>query len=120
MATGKRKNDNQPWHVDILKKAEKQILKLPIKPVDILSEFFALKTSLEFNGPEQFDYENYGKLKNKPKGEEWHHCHLNKKIKNVLPAYVVVWYVYREDRIVEINHVDSHEKTDYKRFRKKR
>lgn len=116
----KVKGDNRPWHVNILKKAEKQIVKLPTQPVDILSSFFALHASLELNGPEQIAYENYGKLKNKPKGEEWHHCHLNRKIKNMLPEYVVVWYVYREERIVEINHVDTHEKTNYDRFRKKK
>jgi mRNA-degrading endonuclease RelE of RelBE toxin-antitoxin system len=120
MTKVKEKEDNRPWQVDILKKAEKQIAKLPTQPVDILASFFALYDALQSNGPEQSDFENYGRLKNKPKGEEWHHCHLNRKIKNMLPAYVVVWYVYREEKIVEINHVDTHEKTDYDRFRKKK
>jgi hypothetical protein len=70
MAKIKGKDDTQPWRVEILKKTEKQIAKLPTQPVDILSNFFALNASLELNGPEQPDFENYGKLKNKPKGEE--------------------------------------------------
>jgi DNA-binding XRE family transcriptional regulator len=115
----KVKEDNQPWRVDILKKAAKQIAKQPTHPIDILSEFFAFHAALESNGPEQHAYANYGKLQNQPKGEEWHRCHLNRKIKNMLPAYVVVWYANREERTLEINHVDTHEKTDYERFRKK-
>ncbi len=106
------------WQVDILKKVEKQLRSLPTLPVDVLANFFALYDALKASGPEQPQFKSYGRLKSTPKGEEWHHCHINSRIKNKLPAYVVVWYVYREEKIVEINHVDTHENTDYARFRK--
>lgn len=120
MAKTKNAKDDRPWQVDVLKKVEKQIEKLPGEPIDAQTEFLRLNAMLKVFGPEQPDFINYGRLKNTPKGEEWHHCHLNHKIKNRLPAYVVVWCVYREERIVEINHVDTHENTDYRKFRKKK
>lgn len=116
MATGKDNETTTPWEVYIPPKIQRKISALP-KEIEETAQ--ALFMSIRFTGPVQPKARNYGLLKGKPKGEEWHHCHLNKKQKNKYPEYVVVWYADQDEKIVEICHADSHENTDYKRFRKK-
>lgn len=104
-------DDKTLWSVFLTNKLSKKTDKLP---GDINALFHALRKSLETIGPEQKKWPNYGPVLGKPKGQDYRHCHLNKG----QPTYVVVWKVIdRKKRIMEIRHVDTHEKTNYDRIR---
>jgi mRNA-degrading endonuclease RelE of RelBE toxin-antitoxin system len=100
--------DDRLWEVKFSGKAGKQLRKLP---ADIRERVYALKIEMEYKGPEQTSWRNYGLIVG-AKGV--HHCHLN----SGRPRYVAVWKVVdREIRIIEIRHVGPHGSVDYGRFR---
>lgn len=102
------RHDNMLWKVDFSSKASKQARKLP---GEMLARLYALKLDLEYTGPEQPTWRNYGLIVG---GRDVHHCHLN----NGRPRYVVVWKVLdREIRIMEIRYVGPHGSVDYSRFK---
>jgi hypothetical protein len=103
-------SDNQLWTVTFSNTAEKQKKQLPD---DIRDNLFALVTELEWEGPDQAEWTNYGKLKGRKKGEDYRHCHLNKG----KPRYVAVWRVQdMELQLMEIRYVGTHEKANYRRI----
>ncbi len=100
--------DDTLWTVNFSSKAEKQARKLPD---EIMDRLYALKLDMQFKGPEQPSWRNYGQIVG---GKDVHHCHLN----NGRPRYVVVWKVlHREVRILEIRYVGPHGSADYSRFK---
>ena len=100
--------DDILWKVSFSGKAEKQVRKLPAEMRD---RTYALKLDLEYKGPEQTSWRNYGLIVG---GKDVHHCHLN----SGRPRYVAVWKVVdREIRIMEIRYVGPHGSVDYSRFK---
>lgn len=101
-------HDDALWTVNFSSKADKQARKLP---GDILARLYSLKLDLQYKGPEQTSWRNYGLIVG---GKDVHHCHLN----SGRPRYVVVWKVIdREIRILEIRYVGPHGSVDYNRFK---
>ncbi|WP_319780813.1 cytotoxic translational repressor of toxin-antitoxin stability system [Maridesulfovibrio sp.] len=95
------------WTVNISTKLVKQIKKLP-NPVQ--QAFLVLNDRLKDEGPEQYGWPNYGKLKGM---EGVFHCHLNKG----KPRYVAVWKVEKDSiNVMEVKYVGTHEKVNYKKF----
>ncbi len=98
------------WQVDFSNRADKQKEKLPDAMKAALD---LLRSELKTNGPIRHNWPSYGKIKGTKKGIDMHHCHLNKG----QPCYVVVWVVIDKDvQILEVRHVGTHEKTDYRRI----
>ena len=98
------------WQVDFSGHANKQKGKLPEAMQEVLD---LLRWELETDGPVRNNWPNYGKIKGKGKNIDMHHCHLNKG----RPCYVAVWVVTdKEVQILEVRHVGTHEKTDYRRI----
>ena len=103
-------SDDPSWTVSTTGKAVKQKEELPS---DIADALLALKKALEWHGPVQKNRPHYGKIKGLNKNLDIHHCHLNKG----RPTYVAVWKVAdKNNRKLEIIHVGTHEKTDYRRL----
>lgn len=101
-------DDDTLWDVSFSGKAYKQASKLPVA---IRERLYALKFDLEYKGPEQTGWRNYGLIVG---GKDVHHCHIN----SGRPRYVVVWKVIdREIRIIEICYVGPHGSVDYSRFK---
>ena len=97
-----------PWKVEFSGKAGKQVSKLP---GDIRDRAYALKLDMEYSGPEQTSWRNYGLIVG---ARDVHHCHLN----SGRPRYVAVWKVIdREVQIIEIRYVGPHGSVDYSRFK---
>jgi mRNA-degrading endonuclease HigB of HigAB toxin-antitoxin module len=69
-----------------------------------------LTAELEWEGPEQLEWRNYGKLGGKGKNQDFRHCHLN----NGKPRYVVWKVVDFEVQIMEIKYVGTHKNADYR------
>lgn len=89
------------WNVQLTKKAQKNIRKLPPRVTDILS---FLLSELETLGPIRGNWKNYSKLsKNK------HHCHL----KAGKPTFVACWEVKNDKITLEVYYVGTHEKAPY-------
>ena len=104
------KKVNKRWQVDFSNRANKQKEKLPDVMQDALE---TLTWELEMEGPVRSNWPNYGKIKGKGKDVDMYHCHLNKGH----PRYVAVWLVIdKEVQILEVRHVGTHEKTDYRRI----
>lgn len=104
------KKPEKNWQVDFCKRADKQKEKLP---ENIREALDLLRWELETDGPVRNNWPNYGKIKGTKKNIDMHHCHLNKG----RPCYVVVWVVVdKEVQILEVRHVGTHEKTDYRRI----
>ena len=100
--------DDPLWQVGFSSKAEKQIGKLP---PDIRERVYALSFDLQYKGPEQTSWRNYGLIVG---AKDVHHCHLN----SGRPRYVVVWKVTdREVRIMEVRYVGPHGSINYSRFK---
>lgn len=100
--------DDMLWKVSFSGKADKQVRKLPVA---IQERVYALKLDLQYNGPEQTSWRNYGLIVG---SRDVHHCHVN----SGRPRYVVVWKVIdREVRIMEIRYVGPHGSVDYSRFK---
>lgn len=88
------------WKVEISKKIAKQVIRLPKMVKENLTK---LILEMEILGPVRGNWKNYSKLaRNK------HHCH----IKAGHPTYVAYWEV-REEKIIEVYYVGSHEKAPY-------
>ena len=103
-------NKNPPWTVTVSGQANKQKDKLP---KNIRDNLFALIYELSWEGPEQAEWTNYGKIAGRKKGEDYRHCHLNKG----KPRYVAVWKVLdNELQIMEIRYVGTHENANYRRI----
>jgi len=101
---------NKQWQVDYSNRASKQKEKLPELMRDALD---LLTWELETKGPIRTNWPNYGKIKGKGKDVDMHHCHLNKGH----PCYVAVWVIVdKEVQILEVRHVGTHEKTNYRRI----
>ncbi|MDR1045495.1 MAG: cytotoxic translational repressor of toxin-antitoxin stability system [Candidatus Adiutrix sp.] len=101
---------SSPWAVDFTGPSKKQKENLP---EDIYSLLLALKTALEWKGPERKEWPHYGKLAGKGKNQDYRHCHLN----NNRPVYVVVWKVVdMAVQVMEIRYVGTHENADYRRI----
>jgi hypothetical protein len=107
-------DEKPPWQVAFSNQAKKQKAKLP---EDIRNLLMILITELEWEGPEQLEWRNYGKLVGKGKNQDFRHCHLN----TGKPRYVAVWKVVElelelEAQIMEIKYVGAHENADYRRI----
>lgn len=99
-----------PWHVTFSNQAGKQKLKLP---EDIQKILGVLTAELEWEGPDQPEWRNYGKLIGKGKNQDFRHCHLT----GGRPRYVAVWKVIDlEVQIMEVKYVGTHENADYRRI----
>lgn len=99
-----------PWMVKFSNKAQKQKGKLPVAVQDNL---LALITELEWEGPDQPEWRNYGKLLGKSKNKDFRHCHLN----NGKPRYVAVWKVIDlEIQVMEVKYVGTHENANYRQI----
>ncbi len=98
------------WTVREPKKIEKAVKKLPPR---IQEAYHLLIADLRNDGPVQTSWQNYSKLNTRKGSPEAHHCHLN----GDKPCYVVIWLVKDEIvQVLEVCHVATHEKTDYKRI----
>lgn len=105
-----RNDEVAPWDVKYTGRAYKQKEDLP---ADIADALLALEKALKWCGPVQRKRPHYGKVKGLKKNVDIHHCHLNQG----RPTYVVAWKVAdKQNKKVEIIHVGTHEKTDYRRL----
>jgi mRNA-degrading endonuclease RelE of RelBE toxin-antitoxin system len=94
------------WKVYFSRNAGKQAEKLNKKITSILD---LLVEDLREIGPAPGKYwSNYGKLKGQK--IDIRHCHLTKG----KPTYVCCWEVVdKQQKIIEVNYVGSHEKAPY-------
>ncbi len=93
------------WVVRLTVKVRKRLKRLP-KGIDEV--FQLLLAEMRLSGPVQVDWPHYGKLR-----ENCHHCHLQRG----RPTYVAVWRVLsKEDKLIEVSYVGSHEKAHYGRL----
>lgn len=92
------------WMVGLHRRAAKQLRDLP-EVVRI--QVNALMEEIRVLGPLAPQWKNFGKLKGT---ENCYHCH----VKSGHPTYVVCWEVKnKEQRIVEVYYVGTHEKAPY-------
>jgi hypothetical protein len=104
------RNENPPWTVTISGQADKQKDKLP---GNIKDNLFALISELDWEGPEQSEWTNYGKPAGRKKDEDYWYCHLNRG----KPRYVAVWKVLdHELQLMESIYVGTHENANYRRI----
>lgn len=90
------------WHVNLSKKAVKQLKKLP---EGVKASLIVLIRDIEEQGPVRGNWPNYSRLSG-----DRHHCHLRKG----KTTYVAIWQVIdKEIHIVEVNYVGTHEKAPY-------
>lgn len=89
------------WKVRLHSKAKKQYKGLKL---DIRSSMNMLIKEVELLGPIRGNWKSYGKL-----GPNQHHCHL----KSGRPTYVVCWKAFKEQKLVEVYYVGTHEKAPY-------
>ena len=90
------------WQVRFTVKASKQTHKLPEIVLLILQ---VLVEEMRREGPFRSTWKNYSKL-----GPHLYHCHLKKG----RPTYVVCWEIKdKNNHIVEIYYVGTHEKAPY-------
>jgi hypothetical protein len=89
------------WRVELSKRAEKSLGKLPAPVINALA---LLIRDIESTGPVRGDWPNYGKL-----GPKTHHCHLKKG----RPTYVAVWAETDTGYVVEVTYAGTHEKAPY-------
>ncbi len=90
------------WTVKILKRALKQIDRLPVKVRVSLAD---LIRDMELHGPIRGNWPNYSRL-----SESRHHCHIKKG----QPTYVTVWEVTdKEIKLIEVTYAGTHEKAPY-------
>ena len=93
------------WGVLLTANVRKRLKKLP-KGIDEI--FQLLLAEMRLSGPVQADWPHYGKLR-----KDCHHCHLQRG----RPTYVAVWRVLsKEDKVIEVTYVGSHEKAHYGRL----
>jgi mRNA-degrading endonuclease RelE of RelBE toxin-antitoxin system len=90
------------WTVKILKRALKQVDRLPVKVRESLAD---LIRDMELHGPIRGNWPNYSRL-----SENHHHCHIKKG----QPTYVTVWEVTDKGiKLIEVIYAGTHEKTPY-------
>jgi mRNA-degrading endonuclease RelE of RelBE toxin-antitoxin system len=95
------------WEVKFTSRAEKQARNLP---PDVREILFALVLEITKLGPTRTVWSNYSKIKGK---KDCYHCHLKKG----KPTYVAIWKVSdKNNKLVEVRYVGTHEKADYGRF----
>jgi hypothetical protein len=93
------------WVVLLTANVRQTLKRLP-KGIDEIFQFLLAENSR--SGPVQASWPNYGKLR-----DDCHHCHLKKG----RPTYVAVWRVLsKQDRMIEVTYVGSHEKARYGRL----
>ena len=90
------------WTVKILKRALKQVDRLPVKVRESLAD---LIRDMELHGPIRGNWPNYSRL-----SENRHHCHIKKG----QPTYVTVWEVTDKGiKLIEVIYAGTHEKAPY-------
>jgi len=95
------------WNVKFTGKAKKQARNLPAK---VRENLFALVLEIEKISPVRTSWPNYGKIKGK---KDCYHCHLKKG----KPTYVAVRKIKsKENKIVEVKYVGTHENADCERI----
>lgn len=95
------------WDVKFTSKARKQTDHLSPK---IRERLYALVVEIQRLGPIRTTWPNFGRIKG---STGCYHCHLKKG----KPTYVAVWKVTdKENRLVEVRYVGTHEKADYGRI----
>jgi mRNA-degrading endonuclease RelE of RelBE toxin-antitoxin system len=90
------------WTVKIMRRALKQVDRLPVKIRESLAD---LIRDMEFHGPVRENWPNYSKL-----SENRHHCHIKKGN----PTYVTIWEVTDKGiKLIEVTYAGTHEKAPY-------
>ena len=95
------------WTVDITKKAQKQLRKLP-EHVQLVTQL--LVEDLKLSGPvPSKGWSHYGKLRIMT-GRDLRHCHLIKG----RPTYVACWeLIDKSIKLIEVYYVGTHENAPY-------
>lgn len=88
------------WKVELSGKARKSHKTLSLIVLKALKK---LTEDLK-NGPEVYQWPNYGKL-----GPCTYHCHLKKG----RPTYVACWTADKKNKIIEVYYAGTHEKAPY-------
>jgi hypothetical protein len=96
------------WKVVYGRKAAKTIVSKKT-PSIIKAAMQALYLELEELGPGRINWPNYKKLSGNKKGIDKRHCHLKKG----KPTWVCCWKVEKEQIIIEVYYVGTHEKAPY-------
>jgi mRNA-degrading endonuclease RelE of RelBE toxin-antitoxin system len=95
------------WDVRFTSKCEKQVRYLA---PEIRDRLFALVLEIQKLGPSRTTWSNYGKIRGKT---DCYHCHLKKG----KPTYVAIWKITdKENKLVEVRYVGTHENADYGRI----
>jgi mRNA-degrading endonuclease RelE of RelBE toxin-antitoxin system len=90
------------WTVKIMRRALKQVDRLPVKVRESLAD---LIRDMEFHGPVRGNWPNYSRL-----SENRHHCHIKKG----QPTYVTIWEVTdKAIKLIEVTYAGTHEKAPY-------
>ena len=90
------------WTVKIMRRALKQIDRLPVKVRESLAD---LIRDMELHGPVRGNWPNYSRL-----SENRHHCHIKKG----QPTYVTIWEVTdKRIKLIEVTYAGTHEKAPY-------
>ena len=90
------------WTVKIMRRALKQIDRLPVKVRESLAD---LIRDMELHGPVRGNWPNYSRL-----SENRHHCHIKKG----QPTYVTIWEVTDKGiKLIEVTYAGTHEKAPY-------
>ena len=90
------------WTVQIMRRALKQIDRLPVKVRESLAD---LIRDMELHGPVRGNWPNYSRL-----SENRHHCHIKKG----QPTYVTIWEVTDKGiKLIEVIYAGTHEKAPY-------
>lgn len=96
------------WSATLTHKADKERGKLP---ANVRSQFDLLLKEIEILGPIRKDWKNFSQLKsgrNIPSNA--YHCHIKKG----KPTFVVCWrIVSKENKIIEVYYVGTHENAPY-------
>jgi mRNA-degrading endonuclease RelE of RelBE toxin-antitoxin system len=85
------------WTVKIMRRALKQIDRLPVNVRENLTD---LIRDMELHGPVRGNWPNYSRL-----SENRHHCHIKKG----QPTYVTIWEV--TDKRIKLIEVHTREST---------
>jgi mRNA-degrading endonuclease RelE of RelBE toxin-antitoxin system len=90
------------WTVKIMRRALKQVDRLPVKVREILAD---LIRDMELHGPVRGNWPNYSRL-----SENRHHCHIKKG----QPTYVTIWEETDKGiKLIEVTYAGTHEKAPY-------
>ncbi|NGX41986.1 MAG: hypothetical protein K940chlam7_00260 [Chlamydiae bacterium] len=92
------------------KKQYKKLERSGLRKPSIIDAIDALAIDLEANGPELFQWPNYG-LIHEAKNTFYYHCHLRKGH----PTMVACWRADEKEKNIEVFYVGSHEKAPYQK-----